>query len=161
MNCRTAQRLISAERDGVLSLSERTSLEAHVAGCAACSRAREALATAAAAWIGADRTVKTPDVERAWQDIRREMRASQERKTRPALSWWARALWAGVPAVGAAAVALMVFNGRPGPVDPEAAAATWAEFVEVDGTASDAVVFVDETSGWVVVWAGEPDGGQT
>lgn len=161
MNCRAAQRLISAERDGVLSPGERTALEAHVAGCRECSRAREALAAAAAAWTKTDRSVPTPDVERAWQDIRREMRADSGCAASSGTAWWVRALWAGVPAVGAAAVALMVFTGRSKPMDIETAAASWTQFVEVDETASDAVVFVDETSGWVVVWAGESDGGQT
>lgn len=160
MNCRAAQRLISAERDGVLSRGERTALEAHVAGCAECTRAREALAAAAAAWTKVDRSVPTPDVERAWQDIRRAIRTDGGRETRPAGAWWMRALWAGVPAVGAAVVALMVFSG-PKPVAPDVAAASWDQFVEVDEASSNAVVFVDETSGWVVVWAGESDGGQT
>jgi len=161
MNCRAAQRLISAERDGALSPGERTVLEAHVAGCAACSQARQALAAAAAAWTRADQAVKTPDVERAWQDIRRARRADSGREARPAVAWWSRALWAGVPAVGAAAVALMVFSGGPKPAHPESTAASWAQFVEFDDSAAAPVIYVDEASGWVVVWAGESNGGNT
>jgi anti-sigma factor RsiW len=161
MKCRAALRLISAERDGALATDERAALEAHVAGCAECSRAREALAAAAAAWTKADRAVPTPDVERAWHDIRREIRAGRGRDARPAGAWWMRALWAGVPAIGAAAVALVVFTGRPKPVDPAVAAASWAQFVQVDASDSAPVVTVDEASGWVVVWTGDAGGGHS
>lgn len=161
MKCRAAQGLISAERDGSLSADERTALEAHVAGCSECSRAREALTAAAAAWRTTDRAVSAPDVERAWQDIRREIRAGRPRETRPAGAWWMRALWAGVPAVGAAAVALVVFTGRPKPVDPAVAPASWAQFVQVDASDSAPVVTVDESSGWVVVWTGDAGGGHS
>jgi len=161
MQCRAAQRLISAERDGALSSGERTALEAHVAGCPACSRAREALATAAVAWREADQAVPAPDAELAWQDIRRRLRTDGGREGGRSPAWWTRLLWAGVPAAAAAALALTVFTSRPPAVDEPMTAASWAQFVQVDAAAAAPVVTVDESSGWVVVWTGESDGGQT
>lgn len=159
MNCRAAQRLISAERDGALPLEERAALEAHVAGCADCRQTREALAAATEAWTRADRAVETPDVERAWQDIRREIRVGGH--ARGARTWWVRAVCAGVPLVAAAAVALVVFTGRHKSDDPEVAAASWAQFVQVDAADAAPVVTVDESSGWVVVWTDDSGGGRS
>ncbi len=162
MNCRAAERLMSAERDGTLSPTERVALEAHVAGCASCHQAREAIAAAAASWRARDARIATPDVERAWHAIRRQMRADEAAPKSTAARWWMRALWTGIPAVGAAALALVVWSrGRLPVVDPETAAASWAQFVEVDGGSSTPTVMIDEASGWVVVWAGEFDGTQS
>lgn len=58
-------------------------------------------------------------------------------------------------------VALVVWSGRPNPVDPAANAASWSRFVEVDSSDTAPVVVIDDASGWVVVWAGEPDGNQS
>jgi predicted anti-sigma-YlaC factor YlaD len=162
MNCRAAERLISAERDGTLSPTERAALEAHVAGCATCRQARETLATAAASWRARDAAVATPDPERAWHDIRRQMRGGGAVARPVRARWWVRALWTGVPTLGAAALALVVWTrGRLPVVDPEVAAASWAQFVEVDGSTSAATVMIDDASGWVVVWAGEAEGTQS
>ena len=162
MKCRAAQRLISAERDERLPASERAALEAHVAGCAPCRADRESLAAAAAAWATHDRAVAPPDVEQAWRDIRRGMRQAGPDSRPVHRPWWMRTLWTAVPALGAAAVALVVWIRGPKPVtDPEAAMASWAQFVEVNASVGAPVVIVDEASGWVVVWAAETDGGQS
>jgi len=161
MKCRAAQRLISAERDGALSSGERSALDAHVAGCARCAHDREVLASAAEAWKSADRAVRSPDVERAWQDIRREMRGAVAGGTRAGASGWLSALRIGLPVAGAAAVALAVFLARPGPADFETTAASWAQFVQVDAADAVPVVTVDESSGWVVVWTGDDGGGHS
>ncbi|MBE2214738.1 MAG: zf-HC2 domain-containing protein [Opitutaceae bacterium] len=161
MNCRAAQRLISAERDGALSSRERASLEAHVAGCPECTRARASLAAAATAWKSADQHVATPDVERAWMDIRREIRRGRDYETRAGAGWWLRALRVGLPVAGVAAVALTVFLGRPRPVEAESTAASWAQFVQVDAADAAPVITVDESSGWVVVWTEDAGGGHS
>lgn len=164
MDCRSAQRLISAERDGALSQGERASLQAHVETCNACARARADLAAAADAWRTANSAVAVPDAERAWQNVRREIRRRAGGGQRTGWGWWPRILLGGVPALGAAALAAFVWM-RPTqpPVDLAASGpASWARFVEVDATAGTPVVIVDEASGWVVVWAGEDAGdGQT
>lgn len=161
MDCRAAQHLISAERDRTLPAGERASLEAHVAVCPTCRQAREVLAASAAAWQRADRAAAIPPVETAWHDIRRAIRNSAPAGRR-ASSWWMRAVWAGVPALGAAALAMVVWMRPVQPKDDLATvAASWSQFVEVDASVTPPVVTVDESSGWVIVWAGDSDAGKS
>lgn len=147
----------------MLPVDGRAALEAHVAGCADCRQAREALAAAAAAWKSADAAAGKLDVEKAWHAIRREIRAQETPSARRRASWMTRALWAGVPMAAAAAVAVAVWSGTPSPIgdSPALASASWAQYVEVNDAAATPVVFVDQASGWVVVWASESEGGQT
>lgn len=158
MNCRSAQRLLSAERDGALAPTERAALDAHLEACADCRRFRAAVAGAAEAWRTSVASVPVPDIERAWQAIRRELRsggvpAGGEARPTPWFSRWV------LPIGAAAAVAVVAIVVAPrwgqAPV-PEATAPremARAEFVEVPGNASSSMVYVDDKSGWLVVWA--------
>ena len=65
MNCRAAQRLLSAERDGALAPRERASLDGHVVACAACRRFRATLTEAAASFRATAARMTVPDAERA------------------------------------------------------------------------------------------------
>ncbi len=154
MNCHSAQPLLSAERDGALTLRERADLEAHVAGCAECRRFKAVLAAAGEHLQVAAAQVKMPDEERAWQDIRREIRAA---KQAPARAWWSFGRWT-MP-VGAAVAALAVIAiVAPTITDddpPEVATTARAEYVEV-GEGASSVVYKDDQSGWLVVWAVPP-----
>ena len=150
MNCRAAQRLLSADRDGALAPPERAGLDEHVLACAECRQFQVMLSAAAADLKAAAAQVKVPDEERAWQDIHRAIRAGRPTATR---SWWAPVRWAlpiGAAAALAAVVAFVPIGG-----DDEAApaaAVARAEFVEVPNNSSS-VVYVDDQSGWLVVWA--------
>ena len=148
MNCHSAQRLLSAERDGALASPERAGLAAHVAGCAECRQFQVALAVAAEDGKTAAARVAVPDEERAWQDIHRELRAA---RTTGARELWGVVRWALPLGAAAALAAFMVFFQRD---EDESATPTVAraEFVEVSGDASS-VVYVDDKSGWLVVWA--------
>jgi predicted anti-sigma-YlaC factor YlaD len=154
MKCRAAQRLLFAERDGSLAPSERTGLEAHLAGCSDCRQARTAFATAIQDWHEATARVTTPDAERAWQDIRREIRQTKpEKKT----SVWGLPRWT-FPLTAAAALAVAVVTAPRwlDEVKPTTSIARLdtarADFVDV-GANSSSVVYVDDQSGWLVVWA--------
>lgn len=96
--------------------------------------------------------VKVPDEERAWQDIHREIRAGRAGGARAGLKWGRWALPFGAAAT-LALVAVLLPNGS----DPDGAQAAGAraEFVEVSGDASS-MVYVDDKSGWLVVWAESP-----
>ena len=160
MNCRAAQRLISAERDRALRVDEQASLEAHTAGCVACRQARQDLAAAAVEWRKVHQAARVPDVESAWLDIRREIRrggGSQAQGGRPTV-WWGRALWAGLPTAAAAALVALVFLNRPA---PSGDSALGDRVVEVEESGTTPVVIFDEVSGVVVVWAGTVDGSQS
>ena len=153
MNCPSAQRLLSAERDGALARPERADLAVHVAGCAECRRFQaEWGETQANLKVAATRVV-VPDEERAWQDIHREIRATRRTAAR---AWWHLGRW--VLPLGAAAALAAVALLRPSWTDENGPpAVARAEFVEVPGDASS-VVYVDDQSGWLVVWAAAEPG---
>ena len=89
-----------------------------------------------------------PDEERAWQDIHREIRSAHPAGVRAwrGLGRWALPLGA---AAALAAVALLVPSWNEEAASPMVAR---ADYVEVAGDASS-VVYVDDKSGWLVVWA--------
>lgn len=152
MNCHSAQPLLSAERDGTLTSGERADLEAHVAGCAECLRFRTLLAEAGDHLRTTAARVKVPDEERAWQDIHREIRGLERGAARP---WWQLGRWTMPLGAVAAAVAVMaIFAPSLAEDDDDAPESTVAraEFVDVGDNASS-VVYVDDKSGWLVVWA--------
>jgi predicted anti-sigma-YlaC factor YlaD len=153
MNCHSAQRLLSAERDGALATGERAGLAAHVAGCAGCRQFQASLAVAGEALKIAALRVAVPDEERAWHDIHREMRAA---RPRAAQAWWNLGRWA-LPLGAAAALAAVAVIGPSWTEDDGPQTVARAEFVEVSGDASS-VVYVDDKSGWLVVWASAEPG---
>lgn len=154
MNCRSAQRLISLDRDGRLLSPDLTALDEHLAGCADCRKAKVLLGAAAEGWRISAANVQVPDVTRAWQDIRREIRANAA----PARGSAVFRRWTlPIGAVAAAAAALVFaprWDGQDSLVAPAATEMARADFVEVASNASS-VVYVDEKSGWLVVWADE------
>lgn len=153
MNCRAAQRLMSAERDGALATGERADLESHLAGCADCRQARAAVAGAINRWRATQAKVAVPDSERAWQDIRREIRRGAPADA-PGVRPFPR--WALATGAAAAVIVAVAFGPRwsGGPVNAEEprAAIARADFVETAGNSSS-MVYVDDKSGWLVVWA--------
>jgi predicted anti-sigma-YlaC factor YlaD len=156
MNCHAAQRLLSAERDRALDNAERVSLEAHVAGCATCRSNRTRLAAAVENWKRAHAQTAAPDPERAWQDVHREIRRSRAEPVRAwlGLGRWAAPLGAAAAFAVIAASAPFWFTGKSetkilARLD---VAEARADFVEVSGDASS-LVYVDDQSGWLVVWA--------
>jgi anti-sigma factor RsiW len=152
MNCQAAQLLLSAERDQPLGAGVRAPLEAHLAECAACRKLRATLAESAAAWRVTTANVPVPDERLEWQRIRRRLHGEGQPEVKPTFGWLA--WWRGLSfAAVAAAVAFGVFlapswNGRGA-----GAAVAATDTVEVGGDASSAMVFVDDKSGWLVVWA--------
>ena len=155
MNCRSAQRLMSSERDGALPAAERADLAAHVAACASCQRARASVAAAVDEWRSSSARIAVPDVERAWQDIRREIRTSAPSKAR---TWWGLPRWTLPLAAAAGLIVAATVMVPPwlAPSEPPQKTARLetarADFVEVANNSSS-VVYVDDKSGWLVVWA--------
>jgi predicted anti-sigma-YlaC factor YlaD len=157
MNCHAAQRLLSAERDGALASHERADLEGHLAECGDCRQARSAITAAIDRWRTSTARVKVPDAERAWQDIHREIRLSspeKKRETQWAVPRWTLPMTAAAALIVAAIAAPRWFGGSiSAPTQTVAKLETArADFVEVANNASS-VVYVDDKSGWLVVWA--------
>ena len=161
MNCRAAQRLLSAERDGALAARERADLEAHVAGCADCRRVRAVVAGAIESWRTAHAEIAPPDAERAWQDISREIRTGAPV---PADTRGFRGLprWALASGAAAALIVAATFGPRwlddATATEPRRLEVARADYVETANNAAS-MVYVDDKSGWLVVWA--VDGGDT
>ena len=154
MNCHTAQRLIATEPDSTPSAEESRLLAAHLSGCEACRNEQTIVARALAGWQASTASAAMPTVERAWQDIQRELRKSSGQ---PASRGFLRRSWM-IPVSAAAALAALIVVARPlgkpsSPGNPLAQnSAARADFVEVPNDASS-LVYVDDQSGWLVVWA--------
>lgn len=161
MNCHAVQQLLSAERDQTLGADSRAELETHLAGCAACRQMRATWAEAAEAWRATTAGARVPDERMEWQRIRRRLHGEPEREAHPArgiFTLWRSATLGAVAA--AVAIGMLVgpawFQGPSGAGALAASSAT--DSVEVGSDAASAMVFVDDKSGWLVVWAaGAPD----
>ncbi len=163
MNCRRAYYLLSAERDGPLEAAARTALEAHLAACPACRRVQADLAAGFAAWRAEATTVSVPDAQQEWLAVRRRMRGADRehpasRRTFPWSGW----VWRALPVAAATALAALLFFPPTAPEEaapgPASAAVARANSVEVPGEAASTMVFVDDKSGWLIVWASDTGG---
>lgn len=149
-----------SEREDARENPRRVALEAHVAQCAACRRIQDDLAATFTAWRRDAASTAVPDAEREWHAVRRRIRAGDESAiagSRPSRNWFA---WLGWPlgAVAAAAVAIIVSRPQPlfpTPADGVPAFTARADFVEAPGNNASTMVFVDEKSGWLIVWASD------
>ena len=154
MNCDQAERQIFAERDGAPGPEELAALASHVAQCPACRRTRVDLAAAIADWQLTSAATGVPDAEREWQAVRRRMRSESSPAGDRGVGRKSNLIpWLAVPLAAAAAGAIMVFVTPPSPRSPAPAAAIAASSATATANDASTVVFVDEKSGWLVVWA--------
>lgn len=163
MNCREAQHLLCTDIDRPLEAVAQAHLEAHLATCTRCRRVQADLAAGLASWRVEAATVVVPDARREWQAVRRRMRGGSPTgagPVRPAgrLVWF----WRALPLAAATAIAALIFLPQSGPDQPTAGAEgpafARANSVEVPGAPASTMVFVDEKSGWLIVWASDTDG---
>lgn len=159
MNCRSAEPLLLAERDGVLTPAQHAELAQHVAACASCRQFRADLAAALEGVRTEAHAVALPDVDAEWRGVQAkinggavgEQTAAPRKKRR-----LAPVVWLSAPLAAAAAVALALFVQRPVPVPTttsEGVIAARADFVEVADPKATPIVYTDKESGWLVVWA--------
>lgn len=162
MNCREVQHQLFAEGDGALDNSQRAALEGHVAQCADCRRIREDLTTALTVWRIDTARVIVPDAEREWHAVRRKIRggmtnaANEQALTRRNIF-----AWLTIPLGAAAALAVALFVSRPSPQPAHAVPAmptaqvARADAIEAPGNNASTMVFVDDQSRWLIVWASD------
>lgn len=170
MNCRVSESLLLAERDGRLNDSQRAALSAHVATCPACARYRARLTAALEDYHHALHTVAVPDADEAWHELQTRIHAPAGRRRAPVIRFVAPV----IALAAAAALAVALFVKRPAetapPPAPEIAEIrapaiplhdpsfiAGADFVEAGDPDASVMVFVDQESGWLVVWAAEVD----
>lgn len=154
MHCSAAHHLLFHERDRALAATEEAALARHLTACPACRELRQQLASAAGEWRDATLHAAVPDAADEWRALAPRLHGARER--RPARRRGAPLLWLGVPLAAAAAWALGILVRPPLAPPPSAApAVARAEFVEAGNADATTVVYVDDESGWLVVWASE------
>lgn len=158
MNCRDSKALLLAERDGVLTPTQHADLQGHVATCPQCQQFRAALAESAVLIAQDAATFKTPQLEAEWRAVRAQLHEPTRASSRsPKQSPLAQFFWFGAPLAAAAAVLLAFFS----PVQGNATVApAQAIFVEAADTHASTLVYVDNDSGWLVVWASSDEPAQ-
>ena len=173
MNCRDAESQIFAARDAKLGAADAAILEQHLAECPHCRRLAEGLEAAGTAWRNRDAAVAIPDAAREWHAVRRRIRGADSSPAAQGLPTWGRLLRFALPVAGAAAVLIGISTRVTPPTEPSfqepaIAHADWshfeehfvlaahAEYVETDNEESSPFVYLDEESGWLIVWASDP-----
>ncbi len=158
MNCREAQDQIFAARDGATDDNRRADLDGHVAHCADCQRITRDLAATFTEWRTRNDNVVVPDVEREWHAVRRIIRGGFAAGTTSTIVRPRRNLsWIAIPVGAAAALAVALYVSPPratssGLTSTQVAS---AESIEVPGNNASTMVFVDNKSGWLIVWASD------
>jgi len=155
MNCRQAERALSRHLDDELPANDVATLEEHLASCSACR-------DSAAEWRGlgdamrAEAPSEVPDPTKAWHDIRRTLRNREpptvQENRRP---WWARPL----PWAGAAATVALITLGYLRHVSPSSQfpSGSAVEYVDTELPGASTVVYVDDETGWNIVWVLESE----
>jgi hypothetical protein len=94
-----------------------------------------------------------PDPTREWEALRREIRGGIPAVGRPSRR---RNLvpWLALPVGAAAALAVVLMTNQPAPAPASTRQVAKTEAVEVSA-GDGSVVYVDDKSGWVVVWEGD------
>lgn len=158
MNCPEAEKLLHTAVDGGLSAAEQAALAQHVDRCAGCRQLQADLAAVSAAYRADAERIVVPDPDEEWRLLQVELRGAAQRERRAGrspVSPWVK--WFGTPLAAAAALALAFYAGRATALRPADALLVpemaRADFVEVADANATPIVFRDEESGWLVVWA--------
>ncbi len=179
MNCRQIQDHLFADRDETsVSAAAAREVADHLASCPECRSLQEGLTKSLHDWQREVGDVPIPDPQTEWHAVRRKIRQGEGAAT-PAAAW-AGLLRIAAPLTAVAAIALVVWQARPPalgptPVEPATTVAqtdsfdgTWpemdqhfaftahAEYVETDNEDASPFVYVDDESGWLIVWASDP-----
>lgn len=160
MNCHEAQNALFADRDDPLAPSQQAALEAHLATCGECQRVRNGLELALSNWRHQNANVAIPDAQCEWHTVRRRIRGGVDASGKVS-SRQRRGLftWISIPvSAAAAALAVALYVGPFSLRSPDSAPST-TQTARVNPTTPEPVasnmVFVDDKSGWLVVWSSE------
>lgn len=153
MNCRAAEPLIYAERDGVLTPAQHAALADHLASCADCRSKQTALHAAMEQFRDEFGAVELPNVDEEWLKLQRKLEPHKAK--RPNQRKLAPVLWFSAPLAVAAAVAFAFLATRQ--MTPtelgEQTVIAHADYVELADPNASPIVYTDQASGWLVVWA--------
>ncbi|HRE81024.1 MAG TPA: zf-HC2 domain-containing protein [Opitutaceae bacterium] len=155
-SCQHITSLLIAGPDRRLTPAEQAEIEGHVVQCAACRQQRALLAAIPASLQTVTQAVSTPNPQQEWMRLRSQLPKqsregkSQRRKT-PFWLQWSFPIGAAATAVVVALVTHLRYSDR---VSTERLAATVAraDYVQAEN-ADSTLVYVDQESGWLIVWA--------
>lgn len=155
MSCRDTQHLLDLAHDGALPETKRAELAQHLASCPDCRRYQAQLAHVQTAVRTAATAIELPDVNEEIRRVQARLVAPTSRRKRRVL---APVLWLGAPLAAAAALAVVFFNGsQTAPSNsPIGESQTQVDYVVPGDPAASTMVYVDQDSGWLVVWASTP-----
>ncbi len=173
MNCRDAESQIFAARDAELGAADAAVLEQHLAECPHCRRLAEGLETASQSWRERDTRVAMPNPVQEWHAVRRRIRQAEKSPSRTTgLPSWNHLLRLAVPLAAVFAIVIGITNriqppAVPTVTEPVVAQVDWshfeehfvlahAEYVETENEDVSPFVYLDEESGWLIVWATDP-----
>lgn len=157
MNCRQSLHLLSAERDASLSSGQRAALDAHLEQCTDCRQQQAALTAVIETLRTNDAQVEVPDAKAAWLQLRADLNTSRRTASAPRRRFrpgWLTVL--GLPAALACIALAFILSHTP-PDQPSASQVAQlparAEYLELGDDAAIPVIYVDQQSGWLIVWA--------
>lgn len=155
-SCQHITSLLIAEPDGRLTPAEQAEIEGHVAECAACRQQRAMLAAIPASLQAVTQSVSTPNPQQEWMRLRSQLpkqRSQGKRQTPKTPFWlqWSFPLGAAAAAVVVALVTHFRYSDRIS-LEQRSATVARAEYVQAEN-ADSTLVYVDQESGWLIVWA--------
>lgn len=157
MNCHIAQDQLLRAADGGLAATQQTALNAHVESCATCQQYAENLNSLPELLRHDAKSVSVPDSDQMWSDISARLVAPKEQK--PKSRNIAPIIWLTAPLAAAAALVFAFLPQQNDEAAPVIAGANivQVDYVEIEDPDSTAMVYVDKESGWLVIWADDPD----
>ncbi len=157
MNCPTCESLLLRDQDGALTDQERAALPAHLSQCPACRDFAQQLPKLSSAIRAESDAIRVPDAAAEWAQLQTRINASTPRvaiiRRIPSRVWWL-----GAPLAAAAALALIFVTPSQTTTatnDLEArsdSGITHVDYVESGDPNASTMVYVDQESGWLVVW---------
>ncbi len=150
MNCKQAQEWISRDIDGELHTADQEILTQHLIQCPDCRQIRDH-------WMKASQLlkqtaqVKIPDAEETWQEIRSQLNQPKIASQSNLLPFPSIIRWVSAAAAIIAISLGIRFLLQEPPLETYAFQ-NEVEFVETDIPDSSPAVYVDDESGWTIVW---------
>ncbi len=152
MNCHSVQDQLTRAADGATPASDQAAIAAHLSACSECQRFAETLRRLPD-WIAEEvASHPVPDAEEMWREVQAQIQTPPKpRKVAPIV-------WLTAPLAAAAALVFAFLPQRNAPDSSVIAdnQIVQVDYVEVEDPDATAMVYVDNESGWLVVWADDP-----
>ena len=154
MNCLASQKQLLRAQDEALHDQQHSTLAAHLSSCPQCSEFEASLRQISADIKNEAASVPVPDADETWQGIQSRLQPTGESETTS--KRFAPLIWITAPLAAAAAFAFAFLPSHStsdfDSVAMSEASATQVDYVETDNPNATTMVYVDNQSGWLVVW---------